>query len=217
MSKNCPLACFGIVAAGKIDNYSALKKALSAFDFVVACDGGLAHLAKIQFTPDLIVGDFDSLQEHHLAQYRQVKKKVYKREKNFPDLQGAIKACLKLGAKKITVWGAQEGRSDHLVSNLFLALEYPQTVFLESEKELIFAVKGTVVLPVQKGQMVSFIPLGAACKGVTTKGFQWELTHKTISARFFSLSNVAEIESPSLSIKKGSLLVIIEKATSTKH
>lgn len=49
-----------IVAAGSIDNTSAIKAYADSADFVIAADAGYVYCRDAGIEPDLFVGDYDS-------------------------------------------------------------------------------------------------------------------------------------------------------------
>lgn len=50
-----------IVGSASLNNYSKLLNECINSDFVIAADGGINHLEKINFAPDLFLGDMDSV------------------------------------------------------------------------------------------------------------------------------------------------------------
>lgn len=50
-----------IVGSSPLNNYSKLFSECINSDFVIAADGGINHLEKINFAPDLFLGDMDSV------------------------------------------------------------------------------------------------------------------------------------------------------------
>lgn len=49
-----------IVAAGSIDDTSAIKAYADSADFVIAADAGYVYCRDVGIEPDLFVGDYDS-------------------------------------------------------------------------------------------------------------------------------------------------------------
>ncbi len=87
-------------------------------DFVIAADGGYATLKRLGITPDLTVGDFDSLnyipKEDNLI--------VEPCEKDATDLSLALDRAVSEGYCNILAYGALGGeRFEHTIANLQLA------------------------------------------------------------------------------------------------
>ncbi len=82
--------------------------------FVIAADGGLLNLEKSNITPDLILGDFDSLGFE--PEGENVIK--YPVKKNDTDMMLAVKKAIDLGYKEIVIFGGCGGRLDHTLANI---------------------------------------------------------------------------------------------------
>ncbi|MBR2213132.1 MAG: thiamine diphosphokinase [Eubacterium sp.] len=82
--------------------------------FVIAADGGLLNLEKSNKTPDLILGDFDSLGFE--PEGENVIK--YPVKKNDTDMMLAVKKAIDLGYKEIVIFGGCGGRLDHTLANI---------------------------------------------------------------------------------------------------
>ena len=50
-----------IIGNGTIRNYDSIFKYIHKDDFIICADGGIRHAVKMEIVPDLIIGDFDSL------------------------------------------------------------------------------------------------------------------------------------------------------------
>ena len=85
---------------------------IAADDYILAADGGLRHLQKLQLAPHGIIGDFDSLG------YVPEGAQVFPVEKDDTDAMLAAKKGLELGYKEFIFYGSLDGpRLDHTVSN----------------------------------------------------------------------------------------------------
>lgn len=51
-------ALFG---SASISDYHIYKEYLKDCEFVICCDGGMVHTKNLDLTPDMILGDFDSV------------------------------------------------------------------------------------------------------------------------------------------------------------
>lgn len=195
-----------LVANGAIHDYDFIASLIRKYDRCIAVDGGLLHCRAIGITPDLIIGDFDSISPEMLNLYPQVHIERFPAEKDLSDMELAIQSVNGPGIEKIALFGAMENRTDHTLVNLLLLSRFPKKMVIETEKESLFCLEGANRFPCQPGQMISFIPIGPPTKGVTSKGLKWELKEATLDQNFFSLSNVCLNTHFEISIQQGSLI-----------
>jgi len=84
-------------------------------DFVIAVDGGLAYLAQYRKTPDLLVGDLDSLTDSPPEGIPAVS---LPQEKADTDMAAAICAGWERGYRRFHIYGGTGGRLDHTLANI---------------------------------------------------------------------------------------------------
>ena len=85
---------------------------------VIAADGGLRHTQALGLTPDIILGDFDSLG------YIPKDSRVFPVEKDDTDAMLAVRVGLERGCGRFLLYGAMDGpRLDHTIAN-FQTLGY---------------------------------------------------------------------------------------------
>jgi thiamine pyrophosphokinase len=202
---------FAIVANGELGNAQAMLQLIQRHTHIIAADGGMNHLDRLHVKPELIIGDLDSIDKKLLEKYKDVPQKIFPHDKDASDLELAIDTAFEMGAKKITLYGALHGRSDHNFANLLLLQKKPGSIFIETENELLTAISDQYELLCKKGQTISFFSLGDTVDGVTTQGLKWELDSKTIDHKFYSLSNIALSDKISFKIRSGVLLLCVQK------
>ena len=207
-----------IVTGGSIDYKFAceyLKK--YTWDYVVCADAGMkfCHTAGIQ--PDLILGDFDSVDD---ASYTYFKKTCPERMEQFPthkdetDTELALLRAIAAGADAVTMIGATGTRIDHLLGNiqmLKLALDRCVSCQIVDAHNRIRMVDGQIMLQKsdQFGKFVSLIPFTPEVTGITLKGFAYEVENFTlVSGIARGVSNELEAETASITCQNGILLVI---------
>ena len=98
-----------LVGNAGIGNYEKIKEYLKEDDFFVYCDGGLKHLEKLGFSPNLIVGDFDSYKNPEMD----VETIVLPCVKDDTDTCFALKECVKRGFEDFLMIGCIGQRFDH--------------------------------------------------------------------------------------------------------
>lgn len=107
-----------LVCAGHFDEPSLPRE---AGDFLIAADNGLAYLKKIGAEPDLILGDFDSLEEEDRPLLEKYADRVLRLpvEKDDTDSLAAAREGLRRGYRHFVLYGAAGGsRLDHTLANL---------------------------------------------------------------------------------------------------
>ena len=207
-----------IVTGGSIDYKFAceyLKK--YTWDYVVCADAGMkfCHTAGIQ--PDLILGDFDSVDD---ASYTYFKETCPERMEQFPthkdetDTELALLRAIAAGADAVTMIGATGTRIDHLLENiqmLKLALDRGVPCQIVDDHNRIRMVDGQIMLQKsdQFGKYVSLLPFTPEVTGITLKGFAYEVENFTlVSGIARGVSNELEAETASITCQNGILLVI---------
>ena len=83
--------------------FDRLAEAVEGGDYILAADGGLRHLNKLNITPHGIIGDFDSLG------YVPEGAQVFPVEKDDTDAMLAARKGLELGFREFRFYGALDG------------------------------------------------------------------------------------------------------------
>ena len=178
-------------------------------DFVIAADGGLATLEKFSVTPDLIVGDFDSLG------YVPTGKNVicHPVMKDFTDTALAIDCGVEKGFKNFVVFGALGGRLDHTFANIATVADCSQKgikVFLAGDGITVTAITdGDLNFSEKHKGIISVFAFGNKAKGVDIKGFKYSLQNADLSPNFpIGVSNEFVGKKSTVSVKNGTLVVM---------
>ncbi len=174
------MTSFALLLAGDIRAGAALCAAVSG-RHIIAADGGLRHAAALGVTPELIVGDFDSVDPAILGAYPLVPRHGLPRDKGETDGETALRMAAELGAEDLLVVGALGGaRTDHTFSNLNLAVAMAdrfEKLWLFDGREHVFPlVPGrTLRHEAQRGMQFSVCKF-SALSGLTIRGAKWPLT-----------------------------------------
>ncbi len=108
-----------IFTNGFIDDYKFLNNDFEDC-YIIACDGGLKHIDRLNLKPNILIGDFDSVSTDLLYKYSFVKKLQYPRDKDFTDTELSFIHAKEEGYTNIYLYGATGGRLDHTLGNIFL-------------------------------------------------------------------------------------------------
>lgn len=158
-----------IVLAGEID--VNLTDYLNHDDFVIAVDGGLDHLLAVGLTPDILIGDLDSISTTNYNG-QQV---VYDSVKDDTDFVCAIKyAKANYPNTEIRVFGfASLNRLDHVLANL--SVIQPGMTFI-SDNQTIQLLSEEFIAEQDEYQYYSFISMSTVNQFSLT-GFKYPLTN----------------------------------------
>ena len=191
--------------------FEKLAQPLGADDLVIAADGGLRHIQKLGITPDVILGDFDSLG------YAPAGANVFPVEKDDTDAMLAVRRGLELGYEAFLLYGSLDGpRLDHTVANFqtlqFLA-DHGAKGYLIGNTHMVTVVKnGSISFPATATGIISVFCMGSDAHGVTIEGLHYSLEKGTLSAGFpLGVSNHFVGKPATIEVEDGSLLVIYER------
>ena len=181
-------------------------------DIVIAADGGYDNLVRHGYTPDILVGDFDSIVGDAPEGICKIKYPVKKDE---TDMFLAYKTGVEVGYTDFVMLGATGGRLDHTYANLSLLLyakEHGHNVTAINDGGVIFCIKNeTVSLEGDEGATFSVFAIGGKAQGVTIKDAEYETSDTELDPSFpLGISNKFKAVPASISVKDGALLVIAE-------
>jgi thiamine pyrophosphokinase len=201
-----------IVTGGEGPALPVLEGLASSADFIVAADSGLDVLAETSFSPDYIVGDFDSLQDKALLRkYAKAHIMKYPRDKDATDTEIALDLCFAKGALRVTIAGGAGGRLDHALGILYLFKRdlVPQAWHGRSESLFYLQAGNSGWFKTIPGATVSVFPLMEASEGMASKGLKWPLAGLCWKAGDYGISNVAVGDEISIKAGSSALLVIL--------
>ncbi len=188
--------------------------ALQGDDFLVAVDGGLHHLQALGLSPQLLIGDMDSLSAQEVEACRQAGVEIlrFPPAKNKTDLELALDEVLQRGYRNILIAFALGGRLDQTLANLAL-LSRPDlndcAVRIDDGVTEVTLLRHTITLACQPRDVVSLLPWGGAAGGVVTHGLEYALEGETLLPwQTRGISNRCTGERFSVSLEQGALLLI---------
>ncbi len=204
-----------LFANGELPDPDHARALIRPDDFILCADGGARHAMDLGLTPDYVVGDFDSLDSADLVRLRRdgAELDAYPRDKDYTDLELALRVAQRLQPEEVILLGALGGRLDQTLANIFL-LAHPDyadlRVTLVSGPERAWVMRDEIVVRGRPGDLLSVIPLTPDVTGLTYHhGLRWRLTDAVMpfgSSR--GVSNELVAEEARLSLKTGVALVI---------
>ena len=191
--------------------FDGLAAPIGEGDFLLAADGGLRHLQKLNLAPHGIIGDFDSLG------YIPTGAEVFPVEKDDTDAMLAARKGLQLGYRDFLFYGSLDGRRlDHTIAN-FQTLQFLSdqgAVGYLIGKDYIVTVMGaeTLEFPAGAEGILSLFCLGPDTEGVTLENLYYPLEDGTLTSGFpLGVSNHFTGKPARITVKKGSLLVLWDR------
>lgn len=177
-------------------------------DWVIAADGGVNHLSKAGITPDVILGDFDSL--GYIPEGAQ----VFPVEKDDTDVMLAVRHGLQAGFREFLIYGGMDGkRLDHTVANfqtLAFLRAHDARGYLVGREQLATVISNeTAVFSPNAAGILSAFCLGKDAFGVTIRGLQYSMENGTLAADFpLGVSNHFTGKAAEITVENGQLLLI---------
>lgn len=189
-------------------------------DYVIAADGGLMYCQVLELEPDLIIGDFDSVDAEFGEAVQVISKNCPEKVITLPvvkddtDMLAAVKYGLKLGYKSFRLYGANGGRLEHTIANIQI-LKY-----LKEHGAVGYIMDGTGMILLAQNETVSFrdtmdgyvniFSLNEKAHGVTIRGLKYELDHATLTnAVPVGISNEFIGVQSDVTVEDGTLLIIV--------
>ncbi|MHC9532573.1 thiamine diphosphokinase [Dellaglioa sp. L3N] len=135
----------------------------------IGVDRGALRLIHLGITPELSIGDFDSMTENEfeLVSNHSKQVKTANPEKDDTDTELALKEAIKVfDFDSVAIYGATGGRIDHLLANLFFIFREPfKTMFekiclVDKQNSIRFFKPGSYHLTKENNKKyLAFIPL----------------------------------------------------------
>jgi thiamine pyrophosphokinase len=201
-----------IFANGDLPDLEKACALLHDDDFIIAADGGTRHALALGLTPNIIVGDLDSLPSNFEPSTFKGEIVLYPKDKNETDLELAIQHALTLNPEKIIILAALGGRLDQTLGNIALISDLQPSTFdlrLDDGIEEVFFCREQKQINGASGDTVSLIPWQGEVTGIITTGLKWPLRnemlypHKTRGISNEMISGTATVQ-----IKSGLLLTV---------
>lgn len=191
--------------------FDTLAAPIGRDDFLLAADGGLRHLEKLNRKPHGIIGDFDSLG------YVPEGAQVFPVEKDDTDAMLAARKGLELGYRDFIFYGSLDGpRLDHTISNFqtlqFLA-DHGATGYLVGKDYIVTVIREeTVEFPANAAGILSLFCLGPDAEGVTLENLHYPLKNGRLTSGFpLGVSNHFTGKPARITVEKGSLLALWDR------
>ena len=167
-----------ILANGEYPAHELPLRLLAEAQLVVCCDGAANEYISRGHTPDVIIGDGDSLLPEYKKRFSSIILQISDQETN--DQTKAVHYLQSKGIRKIAIVGATGKREDHTLGNISLLVEYMRSgmeVRTVTDYGTFIPVSDTQSFASYPGQQVSIINFGA--EGLKGEGLFYPLSDFT--------------------------------------
>ncbi|HZK19516.1 MAG TPA: thiamine diphosphokinase [Treponemataceae bacterium] len=187
---------------------SLIKNNKQCKPHIIVADSGLSFCEKCGFVPDIICGDFDSLEE----KYKQPKEEItfflqekyptstiqlWPKDKEYTDTEIALQEAIKKRSptktsNDIILIGGDGGRSDHFFANIKLFEKSIAPDYWLCKKQYIQVLKEGHTYNIQQQSEFSIFPIYTGKKNnhhIQSKNLMWNLDKLRWDRGIYSLGN----------------------------
>lgn len=180
-------------------------------DYIIAADKGYEHIKNLDFSPNLIVGDFDSL--GYVPQGEDVKRLNVRKDDT--DTAHATMLAFDMGYRDFVFYGCTGGKLDHSIANIQLAKAISEkggkAEFIGNNETFTVIKDNSVAFDKNCNGRISVFSLSDTSKGVSEEGLLYSLDDATLyNDNPLGVSNEFIGKPSSVSVKDGCLLIITE-------
>lgn len=197
-----------VICNGELDDARHTLRLIRRADLVIAADGGTRHLHALRCSPDVIIGDMDSIEPSRSSSFPTAECVRFPVRKDQSDTQLGIELAVNRGAGRVVLAAAFGGRPDHIIGHLSLLARYPGILEIHEHGMVIRFVEAGVTAGIDAGagMLVSLVPFPAAGK-VTTWGLEYPLAGERLDAGTRGISNRVAVAGAWVRVEDGGLLL----------
>ncbi|SCW48819.1 thiamine pyrophosphokinase [Eubacterium ruminantium] len=217
-----------VILGGSVDP-SFVKEVLddAGKPFIIAADKGLEVLYKLSVMPDIILGDFDSVDNSILEEYKSEILTRFSPVKDFTDGEAAVDKAIEVVLSRgdqnesdipessVVILGATGSRLDHVLANISLLKKAVDAgvraeIVDRNNKIRIFNNFDSIKVFKNNGKKyLSLMPLGDKVTGLTLSGFKYGATDADLyQGSSLAISNEITSDYGMISFKDGYLIVM---------
>lgn len=199
-----------LLAGGPPSDYDQVRLETRQDDYIIACDAGYRAARHFGVRPDLVVGDFDSLQERIAPEIPVL---TVPARKNDTDTSLGVKKGLERGCRDFLIVGGFGGRLDHTLANMQMLgylCEHGARGEIRANENRAWAIRdGEIEIPPLSHHHISVFAWGGVCKGVDLQNMAYPLSNYTLEPTFpLGVSNEFLDGPACIRVKSGTLLII---------
>lgn len=206
-----------LIGSGQYIPLDLLKDEAENADIIVAIDGGMNYLDKINILPEVLIGDQDSIDREILEKIRagKIQEIKFPSEKDSTDMEIGIDYLYELACDEIIIFGGTGTRLDHSLANIFLLNKLRDLgIFgkIIDRNNTIVLIDSYYRILKEKNKFVSVIPIETTGAVVSLKGFKYPLDRYFMKFNStIGISNEILDDFGEVTIDRGRVLLFISK------
>ena len=184
-------------------------------DYIIAADAGYHHLEKLKICPDMLLGDFDTIQS--IPDHNNII--TFNKDKDYTDTELAVIEGIKMGFREFVIYGALGGkRLEHTIANIKLCESYSEkgcSVLISDGDYYVTALSNSqMTFSKDEKGYISVFSLSGKAEGVSIKGLKYELYKADIDEKNPTLcvSNEFIGKDAAISVEKGTVTIIWQRS-----
>ncbi|XVG95008.1 thiamine diphosphokinase [Eubacteriales bacterium KG127] len=199
-----------LIITGYIHNLHNLNINPVKYDYIIAADKGVQHAIELKLTPDIIIGDFDSLtSDIWRKQFNTQEIITLPCEKDMTDTEAALDLAVTNQPSSVTILGGLGGRIDHTLGNISLMNKYHFSITIfDSKNKVTLLYPGYHKIHKDNFKYLSLFPYYEDVYNLTIKAVKYPLNDTFFpKGNTLGISNEILNEYCELSFDKGTLLI----------
>ena len=210
-----------ILANGEPPSETLLARLAAEHDLLIAVDGAALKAVRLGVLPNIVSGDFDSLDLDAAKAALPDAEFLPTPDQNETDLEKAFNIARACGASEITIAGAAGGRIDHTLGNFCRLLrwreelpDFPVTIVEDGSE--VRAMASELMLETEIDDAISLLSYDGRAR-VSIDGVRWPLRNHLLPVGVGGLLNEAVSTQVRVSATGGIVLVCHLQAWRRRH
>jgi len=174
---------------GEIPTHPIVVRKLKLFNTFLCTDGGADKLLQMGFSPDVILGDMDSISKNKSDYNCET---IFLEDQSKSDLEKSLEWCIDNDIKELSLIGFSGGRDDQHFVNLHIMKHFAKKIKMTmyTDHSIIRCINQHMRLDSRKGQTVSIVALNDKTK-IKTTGLEYSLNQSGLASSSHGISNTA--------------------------
>ena len=113
-----------VVLNGQIPSDKSLIQRISSSDYIIAVDGSANQLNKLNIFPNVVIGDFDSIESFNDSNVELIEAN----DQSKTDFRKTLEWCIKKNISHISIFGISGKSEDHFLGNYYTLNDFSNKI-----------------------------------------------------------------------------------------